>query len=133
MNSTTSPSRNGIDLKNKPVIVGLITAMITAFVTTSFNDYLSFREQDAIHQIRLEQIKNTMESYGSDIRREMGQIRVLISTNDTFYMGRLIALSEHKDNVIERLSRIETIISEFQTKGCSTWTPATSKTILVAD
>lgn len=118
--------------KDRPVMIGLITAAITAFVTTSFNDYLSFREADAVHELRLQQIKQNLEIFGADLRREMGQIRVLISTNDTMYISRIIALTDHKDDMIARLARLEATLSNLKSQDCSSWNP-TTKTILAAD
>lgn len=76
-------------------------------------------------------MQKNMELYGIDLRREMEQIRVIIANNDSLHINRIIALNNHKDKMIERVARLEAIVSKFQKQECSTWNP--TKKILAGD
>ena len=130
-------------LKSRPLLLGGATALITALVTTSFNDYLVFREQDTIHRLRIDQLRmeaktrgsamrevmqtaieegrrenirlmNEMNERTASFRREAEQIRTMISSNTITFNDYIAILVKHKDDSIQRLSVLEAKIKTLE-------------------
>lgn len=60
-------------IREKPVVVAVLASLITAFVTTTFNDYLAFKEQDALIRVQLSQLRQEVGIYKEFLKRERDQ------------------------------------------------------------
>ena len=103
-------------LRNRPVVVGALVALVTALITTSFNDYLQFREQDAIHRLRIDQLKQEILANAVTMRRDIEQLQSLLTERSATYDTLLLRLSKQKDDFLQRIAALEAVAE--QRKEC---------------
>lgn len=87
--------------QGKSIIYAVVTALIISAIATTVNDYLQFKESDAIHGLNIDKLRDDikqaredskaeMEQIRVSLRREMEQLRIQFDAQNRFYRDLIV-------------------------------------------